>query len=88
MNGEPASLPKEDEGKRIWIEFGGVYRDSLVYVNNCLVGRQPRGYSAFRYDITDVANYAAGTQLLSASTPQNSKDGSMKALEFIVMYGW
>jgi beta-galactosidase len=51
------SLPKEDEGKRIWIEFGGVYRDSLVYVNNCLVGRQPRGYSSFRYDITDVANY-------------------------------
>ena len=51
------TLAKEDEGKRIWIEFGGVFRDSLVYVNNCLVGRQPRGYSSFRYDITDVANY-------------------------------
>ncbi|MFZ0761424.1 MAG: beta-galactosidase GalA [Candidatus Sulfotelmatobacter sp.] len=49
--------PTEDEGKRIWIEFGGVFRDSRVYVNNCLVGRQPRGYSSFRYDITDVANY-------------------------------
>jgi beta-galactosidase len=51
------SLAKEDEGKRIWIEFGGVFRDSRVYVNSCLVGRQPRGYSSFRYDITDVANY-------------------------------
>ena len=30
---------------------------SLVYVNGCLVGRQPRGYSSFRYDITDVLNY-------------------------------
>jgi beta-galactosidase len=51
------TLPADDEGKRIWIEFGGVYRDSLVYVNSCLVGRQPRGYSSFRYDITDVVNY-------------------------------
>lgn len=51
------SLAKDDEGKRIWIEFGGIFRDSLVYVNNCLVGRQPRGYSSFRYDITDVVKY-------------------------------
>jgi len=51
------TLAAEDAGERIWIEFGGVYRDSLVYVNNCLVGRQPRGYSSFRYDITDVVNY-------------------------------
>ena len=51
------TLSAGDAGNRIWIEFGGVFRDSLVYVNNCLVGRQPRGYSSFRYDITDVANY-------------------------------
>jgi beta-galactosidase len=51
------TLPASDEGKRIWIEFGGVYRDSLVYVNGCLVGRQPRGYSSFRYDLTDVVHY-------------------------------
>lgn len=51
------TLSAEDEGKPILLEFGGVYRDSLVYVNNCLVGRQPRGYSSFRYDISDVVNY-------------------------------
>ncbi len=51
------TLPREDAGRRLWIEFGGVFRNSLVYVNGCLIGRQPRGYSSFRYDITDVANY-------------------------------
>jgi beta-galactosidase len=51
------TLSAKDAGKRIWIEFGGVYRDSLVFVNNCQVGRQPRGYSSFSYDVTDVANY-------------------------------
>ncbi len=53
------TLSAQNEDERIWIEFGGVYRDSLVYVNSCLVGRQPRGYSSFRYDITDVVNYGA-----------------------------
>ncbi|HTU32666.1 MAG TPA: beta-galactosidase GalA [Candidatus Acidoferrum sp.] len=51
------TLAPEDRGKRIWIEFGGVFRDSRVYVNGCLVGREPRGYSSFRYDITDVVHY-------------------------------
>jgi len=57
------TLSAEDTGKRIWIEFGGVFRDSRVYVNNCLIGRQPRGYSSFRYDITDVANYGGKNTL-------------------------
>ena len=55
----PFTLPADDEGQRIWIEFGGVYRDSLVYVNGCLVGRNTRGYSSFRYDISDVVKYGA-----------------------------
>jgi beta-galactosidase len=49
-------LPKEDSGKRIWLEFGGVYRDCTVFVNGWVVGRHPSGYSSFRYDITDVVN--------------------------------
>jgi len=49
-------LPKADTGKRIWIEFGGVFRDCTVYVNGWVVGRNASGYSSFRYDITDVVN--------------------------------
>ncbi|MGH7522950.1 MAG: beta-galactosidase GalA [Gemmatimonadales bacterium] len=51
------TLATEDSSKRIWVEFGGVFRNSLVYVNGVLVGRQPRGYSSFRYDVTDVVHY-------------------------------
>jgi len=57
------TLPAGDEGQRIWIEFGGVYRDSLVYVNGCLVGRHTRGYSSFRYDISDVVKYGASNSV-------------------------
>ncbi len=49
------ALPKADAGRRIWLEFDGVFRDSTVFVNGWFVGRQPSGYSSFRYDITDIA---------------------------------
>lgn len=51
------TLPAADAGRRIWIEFDGVYRDSTVFVNGWCLGREESGYSHFRYDITDVANY-------------------------------
>jgi beta-galactosidase len=49
-------LPKTDTGRRIWLEFDGVFRDSVVFVNGWFVGRHESGYGSFRYDITDLAN--------------------------------
>lgn len=49
-------LPEEDKGKRIWVEFDGVFRDAEVFVNGWLVGHHEGGYNSFRYDITDVVN--------------------------------
>ena len=49
-------LPQTDAGKRLWLEFDGVFRDAEVFVNGWHVGHHESGYSGFRYDITDVAN--------------------------------
>lgn len=46
-------IPKEDQGKRISLEFDGVFRDSMVFVNGIYLGREQSGYNNFRYDITD-----------------------------------
>jgi len=49
-------LPKADTGKRLWLEFDGVFRDCEVFVNGWFVGHHEGGYNGFRYDITDVAD--------------------------------
>jgi len=49
------TLPAADEGKKLWIEFDGVYRNSLVWLNGHCLGRNPSGYSSFRYDISKWA---------------------------------
>ena len=51
-----SSCRKEDAGRRLWLEFDGVFRDCPVFVNGWFVGHHESGYSSFRYDITDVAN--------------------------------
>ena len=42
-----------DLGRRISVEFDGAFRDTLVFVNGCFIGRNNNGYTPFRFDITD-----------------------------------
>ncbi|MDW6057571.1 glycoside hydrolase family 2 TIM barrel-domain containing protein [Streptomyces sp. FXJ1.4098] len=44
------SVPEEYRGKRIVVEFEGVYRDATVYINGDYAGQRPYGYSRFRVD--------------------------------------
>ncbi len=67
-------LPKSDAGRRIWLEFDGVFRDSLVFVNGWLVGHHESGYSGFRYDITDVANLG-GQNLIAVRVDATRAEG-------------
>ncbi|MCC7174416.1 MAG: DUF4982 domain-containing protein [Bryobacterales bacterium] len=44
--------PAEWNGRRISVEFDGVYRDATVYLNGQRLGTQPFGYTSFRFDLT------------------------------------
>ena len=46
-------IPSTDAGRRVSIDFDGVFRDVLVWVNGCFIGRNDNGYAPFHFDITD-----------------------------------
>ena len=50
------TLPASDAGRRLSLEFEGVFRDCRVWVNGYLLTRNSSGYAPFRVDFTDVAN--------------------------------
>lgn len=50
-------IPETEKGKKISIEFDGVFRNSTVWVNGHLLGNHPSGYTPVNYDLTDVLRY-------------------------------
>jgi len=67
-------LSAADAGKRIWIEFDGVYRDTTVFVNGWFVAHNESGYSGFRCDITDVAN-CGGKNVVAVRVDASQPEG-------------
>ncbi|HTZ83599.1 MAG TPA: beta-galactosidase GalA [Candidatus Acidoferrales bacterium] len=57
-------IPKEDEGRRISIEFDGAFRDALVFLNGYFIGRNDNGYAPFCFDLTDFLNYGGQNYLM------------------------
>ena len=65
------TLPAEMAGKRITVDFGGVYMDSYTYINGELVSRHPYGYTPFSYDITDLVVCDGKTENVIAVQAEN-----------------
>jgi beta-galactosidase len=51
-------------GKRFYLFFDGVFRDSRVYLNGFFVGRHASGYTSFHLDVTDVIEYGGENVLV------------------------
>ena len=41
------------EGKRIFVEFEGIFRDSVIWVNGVYLDRHTSGYTSFALELTD-----------------------------------
>jgi beta-galactosidase len=50
-------VPGNDLGRRIFIDFDGVFQSALVFCNGSFVGRNNSGYVPFRFDLTDFLFY-------------------------------
>ncbi|MGW7725526.1 glycoside hydrolase family 2 TIM barrel-domain containing protein [Streptomyces canus] len=65
------TLPPAFAGKRISVEFDGVYMDSYVYCNGTEAGRHPYGYTGFAFDLTDLLHADGTTENVIAVKVQN-----------------
>ena len=52
----PIEITGADKGRSIWLEFDGVFRDCLIFVNGYVAGRNESGYAPFRVEIDDFLN--------------------------------
>jgi beta-galactosidase len=68
------AVPTSDLGRRISVEFDGVFRDSIVWVNGFYLGRHACGYTGFSYDLTDYLNYG-GDNVIAVRVDATMEEG-------------
>ena len=65
----------EDEQRAVWLEFDGVFRDSIVFVNGYVVGGSASGYAPFRVDIANFLDYGGGPNVLTVRVDASLGEG-------------
>ncbi|MWV44769.1 DUF4982 domain-containing protein [Paenibacillus sp. HJL G12] len=69
------TLPASMAGKRLSIDFDGVYMNSTTYLNGQVLGTYPYGYNSFSYDISDKV-YTDGRENVIAVKVNNTQPSS------------
>lgn len=68
------NIPESDLGKRIMLQFDGIFRDARVWFNGFYMGTEPSGYATQVYDITEYVNYG-GENLICVRADATLEEG-------------
>ncbi|MBE5996897.1 MAG: glycoside hydrolase family 2 protein [Lachnospiraceae bacterium] len=77
-------IPKEAEGKRLFLTFDGAAHIAQVYINGSLAAEHFCGYTAFRTEITDLVEY--GTENRICVRLDTTENGSVPPFGFVIDY--
>ncbi len=68
------AIPSSARGQRLVLEFDGVFRDSVVWVNGHYLHHEASGYSSFQVDITDYLNFG-GRNVVAVRVDATTQEG-------------
>ncbi len=68
------TIPAEDYGKHLWLQFDGIFRNSQIWVNGFYLGHEPSGYATQTYDISEYLNYG-GENLVCVRADATLEEG-------------
>ena len=64
------SIPESAKGKKLWLEFDGVFNNSRYWLNGREVYSQYSGYTRARFDVTKAANFGGKNTLVVELDPR------------------
>jgi beta-galactosidase len=71
----PIAVTAADKNRRVWLEFDGVFRDCLVFVNGYAAGRNESGYAPFSVEIGDFLDYDGGPNVVTVRADASLGEG-------------
>ncbi|HEU5079989.1 MAG TPA: glycoside hydrolase family 2 TIM barrel-domain containing protein [Opitutaceae bacterium] len=69
------TVPETERGRRLLIQFDGIYQHSTVWINGHELGTRPYGYSTFSYDLTPYVKFG-GSNVLAVRVDNASQPNS------------
>jgi beta-galactosidase len=80
-------LPAGDAGKRIAVEFDGIFRNAMIVFNGFYMGKNFSGYAPCRFDVTDFANFG-GKNVLAVRVDATLGEGWFYEGAGIYRHAW
>jgi beta-galactosidase len=70
------NVPESERGRRVAVQFDGVYEHSTVWINGHELGTRPYGYSSFLYEISPYLNYGPTANLIAVRVDNSQQPNS------------
>src|SRR3989442_6003509 len=70
------TLPAAANGKSVFVDFDGVYRNSEVWINGHYLGKRPYGYISFEYELTPYLNFAPQKNVVAVKVDNSQQPNS------------
>lgn len=69
-------VPQASKGKRVYIHFDGVHRNSEVWMNGHYLGKRPNGYISFRYELTPYLKFGKDSNVIAVKVDDSAQPAS------------
>ncbi|MEG3089774.1 beta-galactosidase GalA [Sphingomonas sp. PB4P5] len=69
------AIDAADRTRSLWLEFDGVFRDSIVFVNGYVVATNASGYAPFTVPIGDFLDYDGGPNVVTVRVDASLGEG-------------
>ncbi|MHB1922219.1 MAG: beta-galactosidase GalB [Chitinophagaceae bacterium] len=69
-------VPSTNQNRLMFIDFDGVYMNSVVWINGHYLGKRPYGYSSFRYELTPYLHYGKQPNLVAVRVDNSHQPNS------------
>jgi beta-galactosidase len=70
------TTPASASGKKVFIDFDGVYWNSEVWINGHYLGKRPSGYISFRYELTPFLKPASEKNVIAVKVDNSEQPNS------------
>ncbi|MBT1702178.1 beta-galactosidase GalB [Chryseosolibacter indicus] len=69
-------LQQDLKGKKVFLQFDGIYHNSEVWINGNYLGKRPNGYISFEYDVTPHVKFGDASNVVAVKVDNAQQPNS------------